>query len=311
MMGQGVSWYASHFYAPVFMERMLGLPQLKVNELMITIVVISAPLYVFFAWASDRVGRKPIMLFGMALFTLSCIPAFHVLTNAVNPALAAAQQAAPVTVFAAPGDCTFQLDLTGGARQFASSCDIAKGTLSNAGISYTTRPAPAGTLAHVRIGGLHGADVAGVSATGESPDQIKKARAGFEKTLRGALATAGYPAGLDAKGTPLPADPGHYNFLLALGAMFVLIVAATALYGPQAAALVELFPTRIRYTALSFPYNVGTGWFGGLLPPIVFAISTTTGNIYSGLWFPVIVTGLSAVICLLFWPETKDRDIHA
>lgn len=302
MMGQGVSWYATHFYAPVFVERILKLPQVNVNQLLITIVLVSAPFYVFFAWISDKIGRKPVMLFGMILFTLATIPGYHLLTKAVNPALDAAQTAAPVVVVADPADCTFQLDLTGGAKQFATSCDIAKGSLSNAGVIYTTQPAPAGSLAKVQIGGANPAEVAGVSAVGQGVADVKKTRAGFEKNLRAALDKAGYPA---------KADLGRYDFILALAVMFVLVVAATALYGPQAAALVELFPTRIRYTALSFPYNVGTGWFGGLLAPTVFAISTATGNIYAGLWFPVIVTGISAIVCLFFWPETKDRDIHA
>ncbi len=300
MMAQGVSWYATHFYAPVFIERTLKLDQRTVNELMIIVVLISAPLYIFFAWLSDRVGRKPIMLFGMVLFTLACFPAFHLLTRAVNPSLDTAALSAPVVVAADPADCSFQLDLTGGARQFATSCDIAKGALANAGVNYTTVPAPSGLAAQVRIG--DSIVVESVSAVGLSMAETRTMRAAFETRLKAALADAGYPTS---------ADPAQFDFWLALGVLVVLVVAATALYGPQAAALVELFPTRIRYTAMSLPYNVGTGWFGGLLPPTVFAISTATGNIYAGLWFPVIVTGLAALIFLLFWPETKDRDIHA
>ncbi len=300
MMAQGVSWYATHFYAPVFIERILKVEQRTVNELMIVVVILSAPMYIFFAWLSDKIGRKPIMLFGMVLFTIACIPGYHLLTRAANPALEQAQASAPVVVTADPKDCSFQLDLTGGARQFATSCDIAKSALSNAGVNYTTQPGPSAAPAQVHIGGQ--IMVESVSAVGLSNAETKTMRAAFETRLKEALGQAGYP---------VAADASRFDFFLALGVMLVLVVAATALYGPQAAALVELFPTRIRYTALSLPYNVGTGWFGGLLPPAVVAISTTTGNIYAGLWFPVIITGIAAVICLLFWPETKDRDIHA
>ncbi len=300
MMGQGVSWYTTHFYAPVFIERTLKVPQLTVNELMIVIVLISAPFYIFFAWLSDKVGRKPIMLFGMALFTIACIPAFHLFQRAANPALDAAQERAPVVIIADPDDCTFQLDLTGGARQAQTSCDIARAALANAGVNYAQEAGPSAAPAEIHIGG--GVTLESVSAHGLGSAAAAAVRRSFDTALRGALTQAGYPA---------PDALAPFNFPLALGVMFVLIIAATALYGPQAAALVELFPTRIRYTALSVPYNIGTGWFGGLLPPTVFAISTATGDIYAGLWFPVIVTGIAAIVCLLFWPETKDRDIHA
>jgi hypothetical protein len=203
-------------------------------------------------------------------------------------------------VIADPRDCTFQLDLTGGAQQFSSSCDIAKGALANAGVNYTTQAGAPGQTARIQIGEHVALD--GVSALGKSPTEVKAVRAAFDKELRAALNAAGYPP---------KADPSQFNFILALGVLFVLVLAATSLYGPQAAALVELFPTRIRYTGLSVPYNVGTGVFGGLLPPIVFAISTATGNVYAGLWFPVIVTAIAAVIFFFMWPETKDRDIHA
>jgi len=300
MMAQGVSWYATHFYAPVFLERTLKVDGRTVNELMILAVAISAPFYVLFAWLSDRVGRKPIMLFGMVLFTLFCLPGYHLLSIAARPALDEAQARAPVVVIADPDDCSFQLDLTGGARQFATSCDIAKGALANAGVNYSTQRGTSGAPAQVQIG--ERILVESVNATGLDRASATSVRQAFEAQLRIALTEAGYPG---------PAAPGSFRFLLALGVLLILMIAATALYGPQAAALVELFPTRIRYTALSFPYNVGTGWFGGLLPPTVFAISTTTGNVYSGLWFPIIVTAIAAIICFFLWPETKDRDIHA
>jgi MFS family permease len=299
MMAQGVVWYTGHFYAQVFIERILKVDQKTVNWLMITIVAISAPLYVFFAWLSDRVGRKPIMLFGMVLMALAYFPGFHMLTRAANPALAAATEAAPATVVADPSDCSFQLDLTGGAARFLTSCDIAKSALTSAGVNYETVAGPPGALAQVRVGA---ASVESVNAAALPASEQKAARDAFAARLREALNGAGYPE---------HADAAAINFPLALGVLFIFIVAATALYGPQAAALVELFPTRIRYTALSLPYNIGTGWFGALLAPLAVAISTTTGNIYAGLWFPLIVTALAALIFLTFWPETKDRDIHA
>jgi hypothetical protein len=215
-------------------------------------------------------------------------------------------------VIADPADCTFQLDLTGGARQFSTSCDIAKGALTSAGVSYSTEAGPAGALARIRIGAT---EVESVSAIGQSNSGIRATRAAFEtEVLRPALNEAGYPA--HAPGAMQNWSFGEIArvFSEKFGVylmMALFVVAATALYGPQAAALVELFPTRIRYTALSVPYHIGVGWLGGLLPATVFAINTATGSIYAGLWFPTIVTALSAIITFFFLPETKDRDIHA
>jgi hypothetical protein len=202
-------------------------------------------------------------------------------------------------VAADPADCTFQLDLTGGARQFATSCDIAKGALAAAGVSYTTEAASAGAQAIVRIGTV---ELQAPTAVGADPAGVRAVRAAFDKSLRPVLTAAGYPPN---------AAPEALDFWRTLGVLVVFAVAATALYGPLAATLVELFPTRIRYTAMSFPYHVGTGWFGGLLPAIAFAIVAATGDIYAGLWYPAIATGLAIVVALLFYPETKDRDIHA
>jgi predicted MFS family arabinose efflux permease len=312
MMAQGVVWYTAHFYSQFYLERILKIDSQTVNVIMIAVVLLSAPLYVLFARLSDTLGRKPVMLFGMLLMLVLYFPGFHYITRAGNPALAQASERTPVTVIADPADCTFQLDLTGGAQQFATSCDIAKGALSNAGVGYTTVAGPAGQLASIRIGDQ--IELESVSAVGQPVSEIRAARAAFDGRLREALTAAGYP-------TAAPGPMRNWSFaeiarvfaekwgVIAIMALF--IVAATALYGPQAAALVELFPTRIRYTAMSFPYHIGTGWFGGLLPATVFAINTATGSIYMGLWFPVIVTGLAALIMFFFWPETKDRDIHA
>jgi MFS family permease len=297
MMAQGVGWYTANFYTQIFMERILRVDQSTVNLIMMTVVIISAPLYIFFAWVSDRVGRRPVMLFGMVLMALMYFPGFHLITRAANPALAEASVSVPVSIAADPADCSFMLDLTGGAHQFASSCDIARTALSDAGVSYKLTPAPAGSLAKVSVGD---AAIESVNAEGEGAAEAKKARAEFAAALQPALVAAGYPA---------KADPARIDFALLIGVMTIFIIAATALYGPQAAALVELFPTRIRYTAFSLPYNVGTGWFGGLAPVTALAIVTATGDIFAGLWFPLVVTALAAAIFLFFWPETKDRDI--
>ncbi len=299
MMAQGVGWYTANFYSQIFLERILHVDQKIVNMVMIVVVLISAPLYVFFAWLSDKVGRRPVMLFGMALLLIFYFPGFQMMTRAANPALADASAHSPVTVTADPADCSFMLDLTGGAHQFATTCDIARSALADAGVNYTMADAPPGTLARVE---LDNASVESVSAVGLPIAAAKAMRGKFAAALQPSLTAAGYPT---------RADPKQINFPMLIGVMLVFIVATTALYGPQAAALVELFPTRIRYTAFSFPYNVGTGWFGGLAPVTALAIVTATGNIYAGLWFPLIVTAIAAVIFLFFWPETKDRDIHA
>jgi MFS family permease len=313
MMAQGVVWYTAHFYSQFYLERLLKVPPASVNVIMITIVIVSAPLYIFFARLSDRIGRKPVMLFGMLLMLALYFPGFHLLTRVATPELEVALRNAPVTVLADPADCSFQLDITGTA-QFASSCDIAKSALANAGVRYTTEAAPAGSLAVVRIGDVSSLESVDARAA-ESIAEIRAARAGFESRLRPALASAGYPErapGFDIEGQGLAGVLTLYVDKWGVFAVLILfVVAATALYGPQAAALVELFPTRIRYTALSLPYHIGTGWFGGLLPATVFAINTATGDTYAGLWFPVVVTAVAALVCFLFWPETKGRDITA
>jgi predicted MFS family arabinose efflux permease len=311
MMAQGVVWYTAHFYSQFYLERILKIDSQTVNVLMIAVVALSAPLYLLFARLSDSIGRKPVMLFGMLLMLALYFPGFHFITQAGNPALAAATEQTPVTVIADPAECTFQLDLTGGAQQFATSCDIAKGALSNAGVSYTTIAGEAGALAQIQIGDA--VTVQSVSAVGQSLSEVRATRQAFDAHLRTALTDAGYPAAAPGPMREWSVSEIARVFMEKWGVfamMALFIVAACALYGPQAAALVELFPTRIRYTAMSFPYHIGTGWFGGLLPAIVFAINTATGSIYMGLWFPVIVTALAALVTFLFWPETKDRDIH-
>jgi MFS family permease len=312
MMAQGVVWYTAHFYTQFYIERILKFDSQTVNVLMIAVVLLSAPLYILFARLSDKVGRKPIMLGGMILMLALYFPGFHFITQTGNPALAEASRATPVTVVADPADCTFQLDLTGGAQQFATSCDIAKAALSSAGIGYTNVAGEPGQVARIRIGEAIALD--SVSAVGQPLSQVRATRAAFQDELRASLTSAGYPTA-----APGPMQNWSASEIIRVfqekGGVFLImalfIVAATALYGPQAAALVEMFPTRIRYTALSVPYHLGVGVFGGLLPAIVFAINTATGSIYAGLWFPTIVTAISVLVTFFFWPETKDRDIHA
>ncbi len=299
MMAQGVVWYTGNFYTQFFLERLLKLPAVDINILMIAVTTVSAFLYVFFGWLSDKVGRKPVMLFGMVLMLAAYFPGFHLLTQAANPMLAAAQRAAPVTVIAYPGDCSFQLDLTGGAQQFGKACDIAKGALANRGVSYKNEVAPPGTIAQVRIGATV---VESIDARGLAPSAIKKQREAFDAKLKATLVANGYPE---------VAPEDQINWPLLFTTMVVFVTAACALFGPLAACLVELFPTRIRYTAMSFPYHVGTGWFGGLQPAISFAIVTAVGDIYAGLWFPFMVTAISFLIALFLLPETRHRDIHA
>ncbi len=312
MMAQGVVWYTASFYTQFYLERILKIDSQTVNILMIATVALSAPLYLFFAWLSDKVGRKPVMLGGMLLMLVLYFPGYNFITQAGNPALYEASRTTPVVVVADPADCTFQLDLTGGAHQFSTSCDIAKSALANAGVSYTNQAGEPGSITRIRIGDEY--EIESVSAEGQAISDVRATRAAFDASLREVLTNAGYPA----------AAPGAMQgwswseivrvFSEKFGVFFIMalfVVAATALYGPQAAALVELFPTRIRYTALSLPYHIGTGWFGGLLPAIVFAINTATGQINAGLWFPVVVTAIAAAVTLVFWPETKDRDIHA
>ncbi len=298
MVAQGAVWYCGYFYTRFFMERVLRVDVALVDQIVLVITVASAGLYVFFGWLSDKVGRKPVMLFGMILALVAFFPGFHALTRAANPALAEAQISAPVTVIADPATCAVQFDPIG-KTAFASSCDIAKNVLSNAGISYDNADAPAGSLAVVRIGDT---TITSVEGVGLDKAALAAARTDVDGRIRSALAGAGYPD---------KADPARMNLPLVFGILMIFMVAATALYGPQAAALVELFPTRVRYTAMSLPYNIGTGWVGGLLPAASFALVAWSGNIYFGLWYSVFFTVIAAVVALLWLPETKGRDLDA
>jgi MFS family permease len=298
MFAQGAVWYTAYFYVQTFMERFLKAPPETINSLMLWATAVSAVGYVGFGWLSDRVGRKPVMLFGMTLMLAAYFPGFHLLAQTLNPALAEAEARTPVVVIADPADCSLQFDPVGKAS-FVSSCDIAKSTLANAGVSYANEAGVPGQPAMVRIGSQ---TIPSTGAQGLSPDVAKAVKASVEARLKQALVQGGYPE---------KADPARMNLLGAFGVLLVFTIAATALYGPIAACLVELFPTRVRYTAASLPYHVGTGWVGGFVPFTAFAIVTAVGDLYSGLWFPFAFTAVSVVVCLLFLPETKGKPLSA
>jgi MFS family permease len=295
LMGQGVVWYLAQFYTLFFLQHVLKLDLAHTTAFIMEVTVITLPFYVFFSWLSDRIGRKPLMLAGLLLAAVATFPIFRMLTEAVNPALAAASEHAPATVIAAPADCSLQFNLTGTAK-YVTSCDIAKAALTNAGVPYRNEAAAEG-FARIHVGA---ADVASPDGRNLNPADLAAAKREFAGRLNTALTAAGYPA---------QANPATVNTGRTLLLLTILGLAAAALYAPQAAALVELFPTRIRYTALSLPYHVGVGWFGGFLPATAFAIVAATGNIYAGLWYPVIISAFGFFVSLLLLPETFRRRI--
>lgn len=296
LTGQGVVWYLAQFYTLFFLQHVLKLDLADATMMVMTVTVITLPFYIFFSWLSDRIGRKPVMLVGLGVAAFAAFPVFQMLTQAVNPALATAAMKAPVTVVAPPADCSLQFDLIGHAK-FVTSCDIAKSALTNAGIPYRNEAAGEG-FARVKVGT---ADVESPDGRALNEADLVAAKKDFEARLKTALANAGYPEKAESGGV----DRERAIFLL-----LILGLAAAALYAPQAAALVELFPTHIRYTALSVPYHVGVGWFGGFLPATAFAIVAATGDIYAGLWYPVIVAAIGFFVTLLFLPETYRRSIE-
>jgi MFS family permease len=293
MCAQGAVWYFTFFYMQVFLEKSLGVPGATKDMLLIAMTLVSAPLYVFFGWLSDRIGRKPVMLGGMLLALALYFPGSHWIAQAANPALVAAQDRTPVVVETDPAACSSQFDPTGTAK-FTSACDIAKSTLVARGISYTTRASADGQT-RVSAGGQ------AVSVTsGQGQADLKKFKADTATAINGALEAAGYPK---------TADPAAIHYPMLLAVLMLFVIAATALYGPQASALVEMFPTRIRYTAMSLPYHVGTGWVGGFLPVTTFAIVAMTGDIYAGLWYSVAFTLISVLVTLLLVRETSGKPL--
>jgi MFS family permease len=293
---QGAVWYFTFFYLQVFLERSVGLPAATKDLLLIVMTVVSAPLYVYFGWLSDRMGRKPVMLFGMILALLLYFPASHWIAQAANPALIEAQRDTPVIVQTDLKTCSVQFDPVG-TRKFVSPCDIAKSALVTKGVSFVTR---ASTDGQTRvIVGTEAVPITGGEGLGGA--DLKALKAKTANTLGAELQEAGYPKS---------ADPKNANMTLLIIILLLFVVAATALYGPQAAALVEMFPTRVRYTAMSFPYHVGTGWVGGFLPVTSFALVAISGNIYTGLWYSVLFTGISVVVSILFLKETSGRHLR-
>ena len=296
MCAQGAVWYFTFFYMQVFLERSLGLPSQTKDLLLIVMTVVSAPLYVYFGWLSDRVGRKPVMIGGMLLALVLYFPASHWIAGAANPRLVEAQRSTPIFVDTHPATCSVQFDPVGTAK-FVSACDIAKSTLVTRGINFTTRQSRDGNT-YVVVG-TERVPIAGGESLASAELKALKAKTG--ESISAELLSAGYPK---------TADVAHANMTLLIILLLVFVVAATALYGPQAAALVEMFPTRVRYTAMSFPYHVGTGWVGGFLPVTSFAIVAITGNIYEGLWYSVIFTGISVFVSLFFLKETAGRRLQ-
>ena len=295
--GQAVVWYTGQFYALFFLTQTVKMDPTTANLAIAGSLLIGTPFFIFFGWLSDKIGRKPIILAGCLLAALTYFPLFQALTAAVNPALDAAQKNSPVTVIANDAECSFQFNPTG-TSSFTSSCDVAKSFLAVNAVNYTNVAAPAGAIASIKIGD-------------KVIDSFDRAKAGAEAAAKGAAFTAAATAGIRAAGYPAAADPAKTNMPMVIAILTIMVLYVTMVYGPIAALLVELFPTRIRYTGMSLPYHIGNGWFGGFLPPTIFAIVAATGNIYSGLWYPIVIASGTFVIGLIFMPETKDRDIFA
>ncbi len=296
--GEGVIWYTGQFYALFFLEKTIKVDGATTNILIAIALLIATPAFVFFGWLSDKIGRKPIILTGCAIAALSYFPLFTALTEAANPALAAAQASAPVTVVANKDSCSFQFDPVGKNKFDTTGCDIAKSYLAKGGVSYNNVDAPAGTMAAVQLGGqtLTAPDVGSL----KGPARAAAVKA-YQGQLKAGLAKAGYPE----KADPARIDKPRVIMLLTFLALLVTMV-----YGPIAALLVELFPSRIRYTSMSLPYHIGNGWFGGFLPTTAFAMVAATGNVYYGLWYPIVVAAGTVVIGLFFLPETFKRSLE-
>ena len=298
VMGQAVVWYAGQFYALFFLEKTLKVDGATANILIAIALALATPFFVFFGWLSDKIGRKPIILGGCALAAISYFPLFGALTDAANPALAAAQASAPVTIVAHQEECSFQFDPVGKNKFDGSSCDVAKAYMAKTGINYANVDAPAGTPATVKVGNV---SFTAPVPTGLAAAEKKAAIAGYQDSLKAGLTDAGYPP---------KADNAKINKPMVVAILWALAMLVTMVYGPIAAMLVELFPSRIRYTSMSLPYHIGNGWFGGFLPTTAFAMVAATGNIYYGLWYPVVVASATVVIGLLFLPETFRRRIE-
>jgi len=294
--GQAVVWYAGQFYSLFYLTQTLKIDAFTANLLIAAALLIATPFFVVFGALSDRIGRKPIIMLGCLLAVLTYFPIFKALTHYGNPAIEAASATNPVVVTADPATCSFQFDPVG-KKTFTSSCDVAKSALAKGGVPYSNVAAPAGSVASVKIGSTEIASFEGGALDGAA---FKTRSDAFGTQLKTALASAGYPD---------KADPAKINTPMLIVLLTILVIYVTMVYGPIAAWLVELFPTNIRYTSMSLPYHIGNGWFGGFLPTTAFAMVALTGNIYSGLWYPIVIAAMTFVIGTFFLPETKDVDI--
>ena len=307
-MGQAVVWYTGQFYALFFLQSILKVDGYTANLLIAYSLILGTGFFVFFGWLSDKIGRKPIILAGCLIAALTYFPLFAKLTQEANPALYAAQKNVKVAIVADPADCHFQFNPTG-TVVFTSSCDIAKQVLAGLSVPYATEAGPAGSTAVIKVGNttVSSFDASKAGATAAAT------RTAFARDTTAALTAAGYPAAANPSVIKMsgPFDIAREQPAVIIGILTLLVIYVTMVYGPIAAALVELFPTRIRYTAMSLPYHIGNGWFGGLLPATTFAMIAATGDIYYGLWYPIIFALITVVVGALFVPETKDRDIFA
>ncbi len=294
--GQAVVWYTGQFYAMFFLSQSLKVDATTTWLMIATALALGTPFFILFGWLSDKIGRKWIIMVGCLVAALTYMPLFKALTHYANPAVEEARSSAPAVVHADPATCSFQFDPVG-KKKFTNSCDIATAALAKAGIPYTIEPVAAGSVAKVSVGGT---DVVSYEGAGLTGDDAKAKGEAFGKELKAALTTAGYPE---------KADPARINKPMVVAILTLLVIYVTMVYGPIAAWLVELFPTRIRYTSMSLPYHIGNGWFGGFLPTIAFALVAATGNIYYGLWYPIVIALMTFVIGSLFLRETKDVDI--
>ncbi|WP_375211110.1 MFS transporter [Hyphococcus sp.] len=295
--GQAVIGYTGQFYTLFYLERIADVDPATSNILLVIALIIATPTFVFFGWLSDKIGRKKIIMTACVMATLTLFPLFKALTYAANPDYAQAIRDTPVTVVANPDECSFQFDPIGKNTFDETSCDIAKAYLARNGINYKNARAPAGTLAEVRVGDVS-ITAPDPSAYGEEKLAAEIDR--FQAAVSARLIEAGYPE---------EADPEKINRPLVIAIVVAIMLMVTAAYAPLAAMLVELFPARIRYTSMSLPYHIGNGWFGGFLPTTAFAMVAATGNIHYGLWYPVIVAGMTAIVGILFLPETFRRNI--
>ncbi|WP_353152097.1 MFS transporter [Pollutimonas bauzanensis] len=296
--GQAVVWYTGQFYALFFLTKTLAIEANSANIMIALALLIGTPFFVVFGALSDRIGRKPIIMAGCLIAALSYFPVFKAITHFANPALETAQASAPVTIIADPAACSFQFNPVG-VSSFTSSCDVLKAFMASNAVNYNNEKAPAGAIAKAKIGNdefisFEGQKLSKADFTAKSAE--------LKKSLTEAIRSHGYPA---------KADPSQINYVMVVALLTFLVILVTMVYGPIAAMLVEMFPTRIRYTSMSMPYHIGNGWFGGFLPPVAFAVVAATGNIYDGLWYPIIIASMTLVIGVLFVKETKGNDINA